>query len=262
MKHSMIRIPNCFIDLFEKSAELKLACVFYSLINADTPRDILGNYVISASQKTLANLCGTSEMTVRRTAKQLMNKGFITSQHRPVSNRQSADGFYMLDKYVYTISCISCDTGYFRADRAVFCELSGQAYKVYMLFCKLSDSSKHYFYHSLSDLCSMLRIARTDLSQAIKVIEQHRLIRKIRKRTLCGDFTENTYIIVVYMKGRIHKRKPVKKISPCAPTQGADTLNTKPNSGLVLNNMINHLKRFVKGLKKKIRKKFDFRGSG
>lgn len=272
MKHTLVRIPNCFTDMFQSAAELKLACAFYGLINAETDKDLIGNYIISVSQKTLAALCGCSEMTIRRTAAKLMKAGFILSQHRPVSARKAADGSLMLDKYVYTILALSCDSDYFRADKSLFCKVSGTSFKVYMLFCKLADSRSHSFFHSLTDICSddelkQWRIGRTELCKAIKALCELRLIRRYRKLTYYGDFTENTYIIIIYIQGRIHKkrrnkkRRRVKEISPCAATQGAERNNNRFSTAVV-SSMINHLMRFVKRFGEKTKNFFNYSGSG
>ena len=272
MKHKWVRIPNCFIDLFPKAAELKLASALYSLININTEKDMLGNYVISVSQKTLAKLCGCSEITISRAAGKLRSKGFIVSQTRPTSSRRAANGALMLDKYTYTIKAYSRDTRYFCVDRSNLCKVQGQAFRVYMLFAKLSDSFTRAFYHSLSDLCGdtlkVWKIGRTELSNAIHRLCKCKLIRKIRKRTTFGDFTENTYVLISHHSlldgaGGQREKIPIKEISPCVASQGTDKPKTKFSTKFGY--IIHHITNFVKGIKgkaKKIFDRFDFRGSG
>lgn len=47
-----MRIPNSFVTRFTQAADLKLACVFYSLIHKNTKRNLLG-YEITVKQSTL-----------------------------------------------------------------------------------------------------------------------------------------------------------------------------------------------------------------
>ena len=52
-----MRIPNSFVTRFTQASDLKLACVFYSLIHKNTKRNLLG-YEITVKQTTLVSLCG------------------------------------------------------------------------------------------------------------------------------------------------------------------------------------------------------------
>ena len=47
-----MRIPNSFVTRFTQASDLKLACVFYSLIHKNTKRNLLG-YEITVKQTTL-----------------------------------------------------------------------------------------------------------------------------------------------------------------------------------------------------------------
>ena len=79
-----MRIPNSFVTRFTQAADLKLACVFYSLIHKNTKRNLLG-YEITVKQSTLMSLCGCSLSTVKRTVRSLSKCGFIKSQKRQMT---------------------------------------------------------------------------------------------------------------------------------------------------------------------------------
>ena len=64
-----MRIPNSFVTRFTQASDLKLACVFYSLIHKNTKRNLLG-YEITVKQTTLVSLCGFSVYTVKRAAQE------------------------------------------------------------------------------------------------------------------------------------------------------------------------------------------------
>ena len=92
-----MRIPSSFLTDLKSSADLKLACVFYSLIHANTEKNLLG-YVITVKQEVLADLCGCSVSTVKRSIASLRRLGFIKSQKRIVLKKDR------LGKYIYTIT--------------------------------------------------------------------------------------------------------------------------------------------------------------
>lgn len=279
MRHTYYRIPNSFLAMFDKAAELKLATVFYCLTNAQSEQALNGDYIISVSQETLAKLSGLSVSTIRRTTKKLCAKGFIISQHRPVSNRRTADGSLMLDKYNYIIKYIPRDKDYFCVDKAVLRKANGQAFVTYMLFCKLSERVSRAFYHSLTDLCTLLSFTRTELSKAIKKLVKLKLIRKFYKRTRLGDYTENSYAVSKYQQPETITREniqfhsmdnvPQKEISPCIrKIQGAEIkrLNCTDNKDwpFSIDTIIQHLGEVVKGAIQKTRgflKKLINRGS-
>ena len=277
MRHTYYRIPNGFLNMFDKAAELKLATVFYCLTNAQSEQSINGDYVISVSQKTLAKLTGLSISTIRRTTKKLCAKGFILSQRRPTSNRRAADGSLMLDKYTYIIKYIPRDRDYFLVDRAYLRKAQGQAFEVYMLFCKLSDFYEKAFYHSLKDLCLILLLTRTELSRAIKKLEKLKLIRKCRKKTRYGDFTENSYSVCTHQQQQAEqaKRKETiiysgnKKESAFAPATAKTDIHfsnctDNKDCAFLIDSIIQQIKPVVKRVIEKARnffKKFLDKGS-
>lgn len=200
-----MRIPNSFLAEFKSSSDLKLTCVFYGLIHKNTPKNLMG-YVVTVKQETLAKLCGCSLATVKRSLTSLRNMGFIKSQKRThiAANR--------LGTYTYTIDVIQTQKNYFNIDRRLLSRVSGQAFRVYAAFCKLSDSRTRDFYQSLNDLSEILSISKNELLKAIKKLVSLKLIRKRRKKTIAGDYTDNTYIVCKYeINSRIYKKRPMKR---------------------------------------------------
>ena len=259
--HKMVRIPNCFIELFDKSADLQLACAFYSLIHYNTEKDLNGDYIISVSQETLATICGCSVITISRAAAHLLNNGFITSQHRPVTTRKAASGALMLDKYTYVVRFYSCETNFFTVDKALLHRLSGAAFRVYILFCKLSDNNTRSFFHSLKDMSNLGKIAKGVICKAINLLEEIGLIKRQKKITVYGDYTDNSYIVCIFITPQIKKRKKViKEISPCSAKQGTEKIvvGVEKTTNL-LDCIIQHIKGFVKGFAKKIENFFKNR---
>ena len=202
-----MRIPNSFLTDFKSPSDLKLVCVFYSLIHANTEKNLLG-YVITVKQEVLANLCGCSVSTVKRSIASLRRLGFIKSQKRIVLEKDR------LGAYMYTIADVPVQRNYFVLERSLIRKVNGQAFKVYAMFCKLADSKTRSFYQSLNDLSRMICMDKKDVIKAIKKLISLKLIRKRRRLTGNGDFTDNTYIICKYItnckiRGRQFKAKKI-----------------------------------------------------
>lgn len=196
-----MRIPNSFVTHFTQASDLKLACVFYSLIHKNTKRNLLG-YEITVKQTTLASLCGFSISTVKRSVSSLLNSGFIKSQKRQIS----APG--KLGTYIYTIEEVSTSANYFSMDKKLISRLNGNEFRVYVMCCKLADSSHMSFFQSYNDLSKLLGMSRQDVLGTIEKLVKGKFIRKKKIKTRAGDFTDNTYIIGIF----VHHHK-IKKAS-------------------------------------------------
>lgn len=196
-----MRIPNSFVTRFTQAADLKLACVFYSLIHKNTKRNLLG-YEITVKQSTLMSLCGCSLSTVKRTVRFLSKCGFIKSQKRQMTTPGK------LGTYTYTIDAVSTASKYFTMDKKLMSRLNGNEFRVYAVCCKLADSSHKSFFQSYNDLSKLLGMSRQDVLRTIEKLVKGKFIRKKKIRTRAGDFTDNTYTVCIYVH---HSR--IKKAS-------------------------------------------------
>ena len=195
----IMRIPNSFLTDFTRPADLKLACVFYSLIHRHTQRNMLG-YVVTVKQETLAALCGCSPATVKRSASVLRSFGFIKSQKRTHMGER-------LGTYTYVIAQYNISRNYFNMDKRLIRRVNGQAFRVYAMFCKLADSKNRTFFQSLNDLAGILSMSKNEIIKAVKQLISLKLIRKRCKKTSVGDYTDNTYTVCIYVRnGGIHKK--------------------------------------------------------
>ncbi|CDA71596.1 regulatory protein Crp [Ruminococcus sp. CAG:579] len=193
-------IPNFFLDRYTKATDLMIACKFYSMIGSFTKRNSKG-YELSIKEKTLADICGCSVATVRRSLQRLCNDGLVISMHRP--HRPNGT----LGTYIYTIKDFACDRGYFSINKRAFEQLSPKAFQIYVWFCRLRGGSCNSFYQSLSDLQRITGVSRSRISAIINELVRLRLVYKQRKKTRCGDYTDNTYFVVVYIRSkRIYKK--------------------------------------------------------
>lgn len=89
-------IPNFFLDRYTNPTDFMIACKLYSMIGSFTKRNSKG-CELTVKEKTLADICGCSTATVRRSVSRLQEEGIIISKYR----RHRSDG--TLGAYVYTI---------------------------------------------------------------------------------------------------------------------------------------------------------------
>lgn len=196
-----MRIPNSFVTRFTQASDLKLACVFYSLIHKNTKRNLIG-YEITVKQSTLMSLCGCSLSTVKRTVRSLSKCGFIKSQKRQMTTPGK------LGTYTYTIDAVSTAFKYFTMDKKLMSRLNGNEFRIYAVCCKLADSSHKSFFQSYNDLSKLLGMSRQDVLRTIEKLVKGKFIRKKKIRTRVGDFTDNTYTVCIYVPHSRIKKAP------------------------------------------------------
>lgn len=214
-------IPNFFLERYTNPTDLMIACKLYSMIGSFTKRNSKG-YELSVKEKTLAEICGCSVATVRRSVSRLHQDGIIISKYR----RRRSDG--TLGAYIYTIKDFDCTQGFFSINKRAFSQLSGKAFYVYALFCKLRGGSCNSFYQSINDIRRMVKIRRSELIRIIAKLVELGLVYKQRKRTKSGDYTDNTYFVVVYVKNtKIYKKKSHRSAKAMTRKYKSDTyINT------------------------------------
>lgn len=248
-----MRIPNSFVTRFTQASDLKLACVFYSLIHKNTKRNLIG-YEITVKQSTLMSLCGCSLSTVKRTVLSLSKCGFIKSQKRQMTTPGK------LGTYTYTIDAVSTASKYFTMDKKLMSRLNGNEFRVYAVCCKLADSSHKSFFQSYNDLSKLLGMSRQDVLRTIENLVKGKFIRKKKIRTRVGDFTDNTYTVCIYVPHSRIKKAPRR--SSRRQSIHCFTMNTPIKNTSSLYNKSSALSI---GFKKKIRLSEIFflkRGSG
>ncbi len=248
-----MRIPNSFLTDFTSPAELKLACIFYGLINKNTKKNLLG-WEISVKQSTLAALCGVSESTIKRALKSLKNKGFICSQKRSYVCE------HRLGTYTYTIKDVPVNRRYFNIQKKAIRRLTGSSFKVYAHFCKLADK-RGKFFQSLNELCDIIRIGKKELTIIISKLIKDKLIRRLRRMTRCGDYTDNIYFVTYFIgplkiRSKLGKQR-IKKVSPAYQNRGNNSVyRMKSTHKKPYEYSIQQLSVFVNTLLQKIPKKF------
>ncbi|MCD7741531.1 MAG: hypothetical protein LUI06_04945 [Ruminococcus sp.] len=193
-------IPNFFLERYKNPVDLMIACKLQSMIGSFTKRNSKG-YELSIKEQTLAKICGCSIATVRRSVSRLHEEGLIISMHR----RHRSDG--LLGAYIYTIKDFNCTNGFFALNKRAFADLTAKAFYLYAWFCRLKGGKYNSFYQSLNDLSRLTGWSKSKICSMVNELISKGLILKQRKRTKSGDYTDNTYFVVVYIPNKkIYKK--------------------------------------------------------
>lgn len=189
-----MKIPNFLITLC-KGNTLKVACKLYSLVNEN--RISRNGYEVCVKQTTIAQSCGLSLSTVKRSISELFARNIITHRYR-VTYENGHQGAYH-----YSLAFFS---NYFYLRHDIFkYDLTAQEFTLYAAMSKLRTNRINSFYQSLNDLCRITDLNKSNICKLIRSINQRGLIYKQLKRTKIGDYTDNTYFVVVRLVGKIKK---------------------------------------------------------
>ena len=247
-----MRIPNQFLDEFINPTELKVACVIYSLISPRTKSNLMG-YELRIKQETLCSYCNVSLPTLKKAVGSLIAKGFIISMQRSTYGIRKGTCIYTVKRY-------SLENDYFISDRVFFRLLSGNTFRLYMHFCRFAGIDRK-FYHSYNDLADRLGLDRREIIKCVSKLVKQKLIYKACKLTGQGDYTDNTYIVYRYRRGRLKKRRyKVKRLFTVAPVKSQNELINSNNSSNHRDYILPDFYRFVKGKKHDFYELFGVKG--
>lgn len=186
MNFNYFKLPNNILNFNLNPSALKIISYLYShMYHRKSAK-------VRVRQITIAEKCSLSVATVKRCISTLEAKGFIIHKSRSVKR----NGY--LGTYTYTL--LPLGRKYFTVPRTAL-SLQGKSYVLYLQMSKLrmtdkkSDTPENTFFHSLSDLSEMTGYKRSEVSSLIKKLCKKMMIRKSRRLTRNGDFTENHFKI-------------------------------------------------------------------
>ncbi|MFT3950675.1 MAG: hypothetical protein QM689_01705 [Oscillospiraceae bacterium] len=234
---SYFHLPNEILSCGLTGTELAVAVHLYSLQSAGRQTNLLGGCV-KVRQETLCTLCGISLASVKRAVVRLMEIGIITSATRTVRRDR------MLGTYTYCLKLFPNRRAYFRVFRAAIRKLPANLLRTYLYAVKRKTSGIGGFFKSYSELALELGMKRSDIIKQMTALSNLGLLRRIRKRTSCGDYTDNTYIVVVFVQGRVRAKAPSILLDE------APIVCTKHTAIIIVKNIIQRLCAFVKGFPK------------
>ncbi|MCH5296050.1 MAG: helix-turn-helix domain-containing protein [Ruminococcus sp.] len=198
--YNVFKMPN---DIFEKHltcSELTVLATVYSLRSRSIYQ---GNKYIKISQKSIAAICGfKSTATVSKAIEKLCLLGYITRINRYY------DDYKKLGTNVYTIPTVRGK--YFFVSRQIFkYHLTTAQMRMYLFFCKCSDSRSKRFWNSYNDICQTLKLKRSAVIKTITELCDMGLIKKYRITKKDGSYSDNHYKVIKLLppKRKIHKKR-------------------------------------------------------
>ena len=244
-----MKIPNQFLTLFGRT-ELMVACRMYAIVNAHTPVSKNG-YEITIKQQTVASSCGLSVSTVKRTIRALESKGIITHKYRKGGSQGN------LGAYRYSLKPFSFLSDYFYLDNRVFsAQLTPKEFYVYALFSKLKRSATLSFYQSLNDLYQLTKLKRSEIVSIIDSLIAKHLVMRQRKKTKTGDYTDNTYFVIIYVRNSKFRQQKKRACGNRLSHSKANELwGSQIHNHIQDGNSITHYSELVKWFLEKKRKK-------
>ena len=203
------------IDFSMSNSELFVQTYLYSIKGFTN----LYGRCVKVKQETIANACKISTTTVARAIKSLMQKGIIINKVRSIKNNGHLSTCYYVLKPVD-------ENNYFMVFRKALKLLSARLIKPYLFICRSAEHRTNSCYQSYSDIATATGIKRADVLSIVKELNKLGLIRKRKKITKNGDYTDNTYFIIGFILARIFK-KGQKKMSRFGKSKLINHLITK-----------------------------------
>ncbi len=173
------------IDFSMSDSELFVQTYLYSIKGFTN----LYGRCVKVKQETIAKACRISTATVARALKGLMKKGIIINKVRSIKSNGHLSTCYYVLKPVN-------ESNYFMVYRKALKFLSARLIKPYLFICRSAEHRTNSCYQSYSDIAAATGIKRTDILSIIKELNELGLIRKRKKITKNGDYTDNTYFVV------------------------------------------------------------------
>lgn len=229
---SYFYLPNEILDYNLTGAELAVAVRLYSMQMAAP-----NGGSAKVKQETLAILCGISVSSVKRAISSLKKHEIIVSVKRTV--RKDCK----LGTYTYCLKPFANSYGYFRIFRTALRQLPANLLRVYLYAAKRKTTGIGGFFKSYSELAQELGMKRSDVIKQMTALGDLGLLRRIRKRTSSGDYTDNTYIVVVFVPGKIRTKAPSIPL-------GEAPMCVKHKTKYFVKSIIQRLWAFVKGFPK------------
>lgn len=184
--YGLFKMPNSIFEAPLTATELRVMAVIYSLRSKSICH---GKKYIKINQKAIASICGfKSTATVSKAVDSLCRCGYLRIE-------RFYDDYKKLGSYVYTIPVLRRD--YFFVNRRILkCKLTSAQTRMYLFFCKCSESHSKRFWNSYNDICRLLDLKRSAVIKTISELVVLGLIKKYKIRKKDGSFSDNQYKII------------------------------------------------------------------
>jgi DNA-binding Lrp family transcriptional regulator len=101
---------------------------------------------------------------------------------------------------------------FFFADREIFGKLIPRQIMIYLFICKSFSVQLNNSWNSYNDIARQTGMKRETVIETVAELEELRYIRRSRRKARDNRrvYVDNHYFLIVYVKGRIHKKQGKK----------------------------------------------------
>lgn len=200
-KYDLFKMPNNIFEAPLTATELRVMAVIYSLRSRSICK---GKKYIKINQKAIASICGfKSTATVSKAVDSLCRYGYLCIE-------RFYDDYKKLGSYVYTVPVLRRD--YFFVNRRIFkFNLSSAQTRMYLFFCKCSESHSKRFWNSYNDICRSLNLKRSAVIKTISELLSVGLIKRYKVRKKDGSYSDNHYKVITLKPPRRKIRRKKRR---------------------------------------------------
>lgn len=161
--------------------QMQVLAALYSLVpfkqELSIAKSVFDSYKVKVRQSVLAQKCGCSVSTIKRTVEELIRKGYIEAKIRC---EYIKDNKKLLGTYTYFLPKIA-QKGYFYVNHKALALLSKTQTRVYLFICKCIDSTRKFksCWNSFNDIARQLKLQRNSVIKTIKELVELKVISKL-----------------------------------------------------------------------------------
>lgn len=202
--NSRIKLSNKIFDLGLSAQELAIYTYLCSL-PSDYP--MFGGTAVKVKQSTIAQKCSIKAVqTVAKVISSLSEKALVTPLKRSVKQ----NGYK--GTYIYEVKKLPTTDSFFFAERSIYGQLVPRQIMIYLFLCKAYSVQLRESWNSFNDIAQQTGMKRETVIATVSELEQLRYIRRSRRKARDNRrvYVDNHYFLIVYVKGRIHKKQGKK----------------------------------------------------
>lgn len=202
--HSRIKLSNAIFSLGLTAQEL---AVYAYLCSLPSEQPMFEGTAVKVKQATIAQKCGIkAAQTVAKVISRLSEKSLV----RPLERSTKRNGHK--GTYTYEVKKLPTQDSFFFADREIFGQLIPRQIMIYLFICKSFSVQLNNSWNSYNDIARQTGMKRETVIETVAELEQLRYIRRSRRKARDNRrvYVDNHYFLIVYVKGRIHKKKGKK----------------------------------------------------
>ena len=202
--NSRIKLSNKIFDLGLSAQELAIYTYLCSL-PSDYP--MVGGTAVKVKQSTIAQKCSIKAVqTVAKVISSLSEKALVTPLKRSVKQ----NGYK--GTYIYEVKKLPTTDSSFFAERSIYGQLVPRQIMIYLFLCKAYSVQLRESWNSFNDIAQQTGMKRETVIATVSELEQLRYIRRSRRKARDNRrvYVDNHYFLIVYVKGRIHKKQGKK----------------------------------------------------